>query len=459
MRVQGAMPAITIAFAGNAFQSSMEVKLTNETLTKQAPAPRVVIAAVSRVPFGKQAGVYCRGGLSATDLAAHTIARALRKAKVTDLSLVEMAPMGQAVQSFFEPNAARMAAQKAGLPDSSSAYTVMHQCGSGMNAIYQLYAALKLGNAKLGVATGSESMSFPPLIIAGSERYRGLNAFLTTVAPKAKLLPKVLRRFKSYGPLFHFGLAESGLGPMDLSKDPEKLNMILTAQIAGELTGITRQMCDEYAVESFRRALAAQSSGRLAMEIDPIVVPRVGLVEFDENPRPTSIEKAMSMGDTAGSGIITPITASPLGDGACSLVLCTEQMAYQLGVTPLCEVEGFAFAGRHATTMGLAPVQAIRALCSRLNWRIEDQRFFEINSAFGAQVLACMKLLGIPHDKINLFGDGLSFTHPLGATGARITASAAIELSLSKEGPDTAIASLCIAGGQAVAIGLRRYMR
>lgn len=244
---------------------------------------KVLIGAYVRTPIGKVGGKLSR--LEASDMVAHVLKSATRRAGIKDLSLIDLIVAGHAVQSYFEPNTARVSAQKAGLPDNITAYTIQHQCASGINAAHAVWSALRQGEAALGIACGVESMSLPPLIVSGKERYSGLNRWLTSRSPKF-----LRKMFKTYGPLPFFGLAESGLGPMKQSKDPAVLNMIKTAQIVGDLMGITRQEADEFAARSQHNALAAMASGRLAAEIEPIAIPGVGLVEHDEFPRQTSVE-------------------------------------------------------------------------------------------------------------------------------------------------------------------------
>ncbi|HEY9787368.1 MAG TPA: beta-ketoacyl synthase N-terminal-like domain-containing protein, partial [Candidatus Obscuribacterales bacterium] len=241
---------------------------------------KVVLVAVSRTPIGKLGGKLRK--LSATALGAHVLACAIRKARIINQSQIDSIVFGHAVQSFFEPNTARVAAQRAGLPDSIEAFTVQHQCASGMNAAHAIFSAIRQGSIALGLAVGVESMSLPPLIVAGSERYKGLNLWLTQRSPKA-----IRKLFKTYGPLPFFGLAESGLGPRDLARDPNTLNMMKTAQIVANLLNVSRDDADEFAARSQANAIAAQQSGRLALEIDPLVIPGVGLVEHDEHPRVT----------------------------------------------------------------------------------------------------------------------------------------------------------------------------
>lgn len=409
---------------------------------------KVLIGAYVRTPIGKVGGKLSR--LEASDMVAHVLKSATRRAGIKDLSLIDLIVAGHAVQSYFEPNTARVSAQKAGLPDNITAYTIQHQCASGINAAHAVWSALRQGEAALGIACGVESMSLPPLIVSGKERYSGLNRWLTSRSPKF-----LRKMFKTYGPLPFFGLAESGLGPIKQSKDPAVLNMIKTAQIVGDLMGITRQEADEFAARSQHNALAAMASGRLAAEIEPLAIPGVGLVEHDEFPRQTSVETLAKLPETARSRVVTAGNASGMGDGACALVLVREDLAEQLGIVPLAELVDVVLTGRHALTMGLGPVDAVNELLGRNALAVSDIGYWELNEAFAAQALACIHRLGIDIEKVNRNGGGVSLSHPLGMTGARIIGTGALELSLT--GQEFAVATLCVGGGQGAAALIKAY--
>ena len=409
---------------------------------------KVVLIASSRTPIGKLGGKLRK--LSPADLGAHVLKCAVKRAGINHPSQIDSVVFGHAVQSYFEPNTARIALQNAGLPESIQCFTVHQQCASGMNAAYQAWSELKSGRTSLSIAVGVESMSLPPLIISGAARYTGLNKWLTNSAPKF-----LRKMFKTYGPLPFFGLAESGLGPRHLAGDPSKLNMLKTAQIVANLLDISREEADEFSAWSQANALRAAASGRLAKEIDPLVVPGVGIVDSDEHPRKTDLKALAKLPAQAGTGLITAGNASGMGDGACALVMCTEEMALAMGVTPLAEIVDFAFSGRDAKTMGLGPVNAVNDLLDRNDLPRSRIRYWEINEAFSYQILACMKVLGIDRSIVNRNGGGISLSHPLGMTGARIIASAAYELLES--GEDLAVSTLCVGGGMGGAVLIKRY--
>ncbi|HNB23943.1 MAG TPA: hypothetical protein PKZ32_16115, partial [Candidatus Melainabacteria bacterium] len=257
-------------------------------MTKQ----KVLIAAVSRTPIGKLGGKLSR--VPPSKLGAHVLLSAIRRAGIKHLSWIDVIAFGHTLQSFFEPNTARFSAyNEARLPASIEAYTLQEQCASGMKAAQAVFDRIASGDAHLGIACGVESMSLAPLIIPGQHRYSEMS----------KQAMKRFKQLKLFGPLPFVGLAESGLGPMSLAKDPEALNMMKTAQIVADFMNVTRQQADEFALLSQNRAL--NSRARLSMEIEPMVVPGVGLVTEDEHPRVTDMKSLGGLKDQSGTGVVT----------------------------------------------------------------------------------------------------------------------------------------------------------
>jgi acetyl-CoA acyltransferase len=405
---------------------------------------KVLLAAASRTPIGKLGGKLSR--VPPSKLGAHALCNAIRRAGIKHLSWIDVIAFGHTLQSFFEPNTARFSAyNEARLPASIEAYTLQEQCASGMKAAQSVYERIASGEAHLGIAVGVESMSLAPLIIPGQHRYSEMS----------KQALKRFKKLKLFGPLPFVGLAESGLGPLSLAKDPEALNMIKTAQIVADLMNVTRQDADEFALLSQNRALSQRA--RLAMEIDPMVIPGVGLVSEDEHPRVTDMKSLSGLKDQAGTGVVTAGNASGMGDGASALVLCSESMAQRLGLTPLAEIVDFHFSGRHARSMGLGPVNAVNGLLAKHGLTVDDIDYFELNEAFAAQAVACLKRLGIPYEKVNHNGGGISLSHPLGMSGARILAAAAYEMQVDSS-IETAVCTLCVGGGIGGAALVKRYV-
>ncbi|MCC7529778.1 MAG: thiolase family protein [Candidatus Melainabacteria bacterium] len=404
---------------------------------------KVLLAAVSRTPIGKLGGKLSR--VAPAKLGAHVLKAAIRRAGIEHLSWIDVIAFGHTLQSFFEPNTARFSAfNEAHLPASIEAYTIQEQCASGMKAAQSVYDRIASGEAELGIAVGVESMSLAPLIIPGQHRYSEVS----------KQALKRFKKLKLFGPLPFFGLAESGLGPLALARDPEALNMIKTAQIVADLMDVSRPEADRFALLSQQRALSHRQ--RLALEIDAMVVAGVGLVSEDEHPRFTDLNALAALKDQAGTGVVTAGNASGMGDGASALVMCTESMAEKLGLTPLAEIVDFHFSGRHARSMGLGPVNAVTGLLTKQGLSINDIDYFELNEAFAAQAVACLKRLGIPVEKVNHNGGGISLSHPLGMSGARIIGAAAYEMQVDPS-INTAICTLCVGGGIGGAALLVRY--
>lgn len=418
----------------------------NETTPKR----KVVLVASSRTAIGKMGGALRRH--SPAQMGAHVLKCAIRKAGITNLSQIDQIVFGHAVQSYFEPNTARIALQNAGLPESINCYTVHQQCASGMNAAFQIWSEIASGRIELGAAVGVETMSSTHLMVNGAKRYSGLNKWLTQSSPKA-----LRKLFKVFGPLPFFGLADSGLGPANLARDPAKLNMMKTAQIVGNLVDISRSEADKFAARSHANALAAIASGRLAHEIDPMVIPGLGVFDTDEHPRVTDLKSLSKLPALAGTGLITAGNASGMGDGACALIMCSEEMAQSLGLEPLAEIVDFCFTGRDAVSMGLGPVEAVRELLAANQLNVSDIDYWELNEAFSHQVLSVIKCLDIDQNLVNRNGGGISLSHPLGMTGARIIAAAAWELALN--GGKLAVASLCVGGGMAGAVLIKPYTK
>ncbi|MBS1991302.1 MAG: thiolase family protein [Cyanobacteria bacterium SZAS LIN-2] len=417
---------------------------------KAPPTRKVVLVATSRTAIGKMGGALHRH--SPAQLGAHVLKAAIRKAGLENLSQIDEIVFGHAVQSYYEPNTARIALQIAGLPESINCFTVHQQCASGMNSAFQVWSNISSGRTDLGIAVGVESMSSPPLIINGAKRYSGLNKWLTQQSPKA-----LRKLFKVFGPLPFFGLADSGLGPSYLARDPAKLNMMKTAQIVGNLVDISREEADRFAARSHANALEAIASGRLDYEITPMVIPGLGVFKTDEHPRVTDLKSLGKLATLAGTGLITAGNASGMGDGACALVMCSEELALALGLEPLAEIADFCFTGRDAVSMGLGPVEAVRQLLAANGLTADQIDYWELNEAFSHQVLAVIKCLGIDLNKVNKNGGGISLSHPLGMTGARIIGAAAWELAL--HGGNLAVASLCVGGGMAGAVLIKPYQK
>ena len=334
-------------------------------------------------------------------------------------------------------NVARMATLLSGLPQSIPGATINRLCGSGMNAVIDAARTIKAGEADIIIAGGVESMSRAPFVMpkAGTAFSRNAEIYDTTIG--WRFVNPVLK--KQYG----------------IDSMPE------TGENVAEEFGISRADQDAFALRSQEKAAAAQANGRLAREIAPVTVPqRKGeftVVEQDEHPRATSMEKLGKLGTPfRENGTVTAGNASGVNDGAAALIIASEAAAKKHGLTPIARIMGGAMAGVAPRIMGIGPAPATEKLCARLRIKPTDFEIVELNEAFAAQGIAVLRQLGIDEaaDHVNPNGGAIALGHPLGMSGARITGSAAIDLSL--RGGKYALATMCIGVGQGIAIGLER---
>lgn len=394
---------------------------------------KVVLVNGSRTPIG----TFGRSLKTVTvdKLAEHALSQALRRAGVR-ADQVDGLILGHAFQSSLTPNLARFAWVNAGYPVNVPAYTIQIQCGSGMKAINQAMDEITLGRGDVYVAGGAESMSTIPYLVPGQLRFSGM-----------------LAKYFKFGPRPFAGLAEDGLVPRQLLWDTRTTFMAATAQRLATTYGISREAQDEYALRSQKAAAAAIKSGRFDLEIDAVATGR-GFLTRDEHPRSdTSAEKLAALKGVLKQRDITAGNSSGLNDGACAVVLASEEAAARLGLTPLVELVDHCVAGVDPEEMGLGPVAAIDMLLRRNDLQLSDIGLFEINEAFAAQYLTCEKLLGLDRSIVNVNGGAIALGHPIAMSGARVTLSLAHEMKL--RGVKYGIASLCIGGGMGVATLLK----
>ena len=377
-------------------------------------------------------------------LAAHVIKGVLRRSKVNP-SAVDAVIMGHGYQSSYTPNTGRVSAQLAGVPDSVPAVTVQRQCGSGMEAANNAAEKIWLGKADLVLAVGAESMSTIPYQLPGDIRWSG---------PIVKWFGKWI---KPQGPRPVIALADNGLAPLKLIWDMKTVYMSGTAQRLANTYQIARADADAYAYRSQERAHAAITSGRFDIEIEPIETSR-GYFSRDEhargvkserNPGGTTLEKLNSLGGVLKTQDITAGNSSGINDGACALMIASDEKVAELGVEPLALLVDHAVAGVDHEQMGIGPVEAINKLLAANNLTIADIDLIEINEAFAAQYLACEKLLGLDRNKVNVNGGAIALGHPIGMSGARVLLTLAHELK--RQGKKRGIAALCIGGGMGIA--------
>ncbi|MGR3343029.1 MAG: 3-oxoadipyl-CoA thiolase [Paracoccaceae bacterium] len=396
----------------------------------------VFICDYIRTPIGRYGGAL--SGVRPDDLAAHTIRALMDRNRRLDWARLDEVVLGCANQAGEDNrNVARMAALLAGLGETVPALTVNRLCASGMDAVISAARAIMCGEANLMLAGGVESMSRAPLVMPKPESAfsRRAEVFDTTLG------------WRFVNPALQ---AQYGVDSM-----PE------TAENVAEAYDISRADQDAFALASQSRAAAAQASGRLAMEIAPVAVPRkhgapIEVAE-DEHPRKTTIEKLAALpAPFRKGGTVTAGNASGINDGAACLLLASEAALSEFNLTPWAEISGAASAGVAPKLMGMGPVPATQKLCARLGITPRDFDLIELNEAFASQAIAVLRELGLDPSAahINRNGGAIALGHPLGMTGARLIGTAALEMHSS--GAETALCSLCVGVGQGVSVGLKK---
>jgi acetyl-CoA acyltransferase len=397
----------------------------------------VFICDYVRTPIGRFGGTLA--SVRADDLGAIPIKALMKRNVKVDWEAVDDVIYGCANQAGEDNrNVARMALLLAGLPVSVPGSTINRLCGSGMDAILTGARAIKAGEAELVLSGGVESMSRAPFVMPKAETAfsRDNAVYDTTIG------------WRFINPLMK---AQYGVDSM-----PE------TAENVAEEFQVSRADQDAFALRSQQKAVAAQASGRLAVEIEPVAIPqRKGdpkIVEKDEHPRAeTTLDGLTKLkAPFRGGGSVTAGNASGVNDGAAALILASEEAAKAHGLTPIARVLGGAVAGVPPRIMGIGPVPASKKLMARLGLAEKDFDVIELNEAFASQGLATLRQLGVPDDdpRVNPNGGAIALGHPLGMSGARITGTAALELS--RNGGKRALATMCIGVGQGIAIAVER---
>jgi acetyl-CoA C-acetyltransferase len=386
----------------------------------------VIVSAV-RTPGGRIGGAL--KDVQPEELARLTIQAAVDRAGIEPESVDEVI-FGQAKQSADAANLARVAALKAGLPIEVPAYTVMRQCGSGLQAVNNAAQSIMLGLADTVVAGGVESMSNAPYYLRNARfGYSAGNAIL--VDSNTESQPRS-QPVETYG----------------------NLTMGLTAENLAEKYGISREEQDEFALESQERALRAIAEGRFADEIVPVTVcARKGpptVFDTDEFPRKTSLEQLAKLAPVfKEGGTVTAGNSSGRNDGAACLVVMSAAEAKRRGLRPLATVRSQAVVGVPPEIMGIGPVAASRKALAAARLSLADIGLIELNEAFAAQSLSVIKELGLDRSLTNVNGGAIALGHPLGCSGARILTTLLFEMQKRKV--RFGLATLCIAGGQGIA--------
>ncbi|WP_027349085.1 3-oxoadipyl-CoA thiolase [Halotalea alkalilenta] len=372
------------------------------------------------------------------DMAASIIKAVLAEAPALDPAAIEEVFMGCANQAGEDNrNVARMSALLAGLPTSVPGTTLNRLCGSGMDAVGTAYRAIKSGEMGLALAGGVESMSRAPYVLgkADSAFARGQQIEDTTIGWRF-INPRMK---KSHG----------------VDSMPE------TAENVAEQFRISREDQDAFALRSQQKAAAARKSGRFAEEITAIEIPRRKqeplIFDTDEHPRETSLEMLQGLrAPFREGGSVTAGNASGANDGAAAMLVANQEMVTRYGLEPMARILGMATAGVEPRIMGYGPVPAVNRLLARTGVSLNEIDLIELNEAFAAQALACMRDLGLADDdpRVNPNGGAIALGHPLGMSGARLLLTAAHELRL--HGKRYALCTMCVGVGQGIASLIER---
>ena len=382
-----------------------------------SPQKAIVILAGARTPFGKFGGAF--KGVTATELGVFAGIGAMSRANVSPAD-IDHVIFGNVLQTSSDAiYLARHVGLRAGIPKSSPALTVNRLCGSGFQSIISGAQLLLLGEANFVLAGGTENMTQAPHVV----------------------------RDARWGLPLGEGKLEDSLWSA-LTDTYCNVSMAMTAEKLAAQYGITRAQADAFALQSQLRASAAADAGRLSEEIVAVE----GVLENDEHPRPetTAEELAALRPAFTKDGIVTAGNACGICDGAAAVVLATEERARAENRATLARIVSWAITGCEPSLMGIGPVEAIKIALQRADLALEQIDLFEVNEAFAAQYLAVEKELGLDRERVNVNGGAIAFGHPLGASGARITLTLALELK--RRQARYGIGSACIGGGQGIAL-------
>ena len=389
-----------------------------------------------RTPFGRFGGTLAN--VRADDLAAIPLKALLERNPGLDPALIDDVIYGCANQAGEDNrNVARMALLLAGLPESVPGSTVNRLCGSSLDAIGIAARAIKSGETQLMIAGGVESMSRAPFVMGKAENAFSRNMKIEDTTIGWRFINAQMK-------------ARYGVDSM-----PE------TAENVAQEFGISRTDQDAFALRSQLRTAAAQEQGLFAQELIPVTVSQKRgdpqIFRKDEHPRATSLEAlARLKGVVRADGTVSAGNASGVNDGACALLIASEQAMVQQGLQPLARIVGVATAGVAPRIMGFGPAPAVRKVLAQTGLTLSQMDVIELNEAFAAQALAVMRDLGLPDDaaQVNPNGGAIALGHPLGASGGRLAMTAAYQLQ--RTGGRYALCTMCIGVGQGIALIIER---
>jgi len=390
----------------------------------------VVIVSAVRTPIAKFQGAF--SDLSATDLGAIVVREAVKRAGITDLNNVNECIMGNVIQAGLGQNPGRQAAIKGGLPPQVGAMTINKVCGSGLKSVALAAQAIQTGNAEVVVAGGMESMTNAPY-----------------------LMPAARKGFRMGNNTVVDSMINDGLWDVY-----NNYHMGQTGENVAEKFKITRDQQDEYAACSHKKAIAAIKAGRFKDEIVPVQLPSkkkdapAEYLSQDEGPREdsTAISLAKLKPAFKKDGTVTAGNASTINDGAAAVVVMSATKAKELGAKPLVKIVAQATSGVAPEWVMMAPVDAVRQIWAKTGWSANDVDLYELNEAFSVQSVALVQELGLDASRVNVNGGAVALGHPIGCSGARVLVTLIHEML--KRNAKRGIASLCLGGGNAVAMAI-----
>jgi acetyl-CoA acyltransferase len=386
-----------------------------------------------RTPFGRYGGSLA--SVRADDLAAVPIRALLARNSALDQAMIDDVIFGCANQAGEDNrNVSRMALLLAGIPPEVPGTTINRLCGSSMDAVAIAARAIGSGEVSLVLAGGVESMSRAPLVLSKADAPWARSQRLEDTTLGWRFINTLMR--ERYG--------------VD--------SMAETAENVAAECAVSRSDQDEFALRSQRRCALANTSGWFAQEITPVSIPKKGVVDRDEHPRPDTTREVLAQLKPVvrTDGTITAGNASGINDGAAALLLASQSAAMRHGLTRRARIVGTAVAGVPPRVMGLGPIPAVRKLLDRLRLRLDQMDVIELNEAFAAQALAVLRKLGVADDAahVNPNGGAIALGHPLGASGARLITTALYHLH--RTGGRYGLCTMCIGVGQGIAMVIER---
>jgi acetyl-CoA C-acetyltransferase len=397
----------------------------------------VVILSAARTPIGKYGGSF--KDIHPAELGAVAARAAIERAGLKPDDIDEVL-IGHGRQAGSGPNPGRQVGHRAGIPHRAPAQTINKACASSLQALASAAQSIMLGESDIVLAGGIESMSRMPYLIDAIDARWGHR----------------MGNFTLVDAMYRDGF----------SCPLSNLIMGETAEVLAREYDISREQSDCFALESQRKAQAAIAAGHFAREIAPVTLAASGrgqaepvVVGRDEHPRATTLDSLSKLAPVFGEvegrpGIITAGTSSGVTDGGAALVVASADAARKRGLTPRAKILGWASAGVDPRVMGIGPVPAIQKLRDRIGLGIDDFDLIELNEAFAPQVLAILREVPMPSDRLNVNGGAIALGHPIGATGARIVVTLLHELE--RRGARRGLATLCISGGMGMALAIER---